>query len=150
MLKALRSLFKFCQGAAHVWDVHELGLARQERALQEKLDTCRHSHDNENQDREANLDIVMDRMRQDASEQALQNSLKKALDMLDQIKDGSVSPFLCSFTRRLLVHCTNFSSKIVCTAVYNFIKQCTKTSIWGWGLWVWTFGGIPMNALASN
>ena len=49
VLTELRALFKFCQGAAHVWDVHEIGLARQERNLQEKLDACRHSHDNENQ-----------------------------------------------------------------------------------------------------
>ena len=49
VLTALKSLFKFCQGAAHVWDVHELGLARQERALQEKLDGCRQQHDNTNQ-----------------------------------------------------------------------------------------------------
>ena len=49
MLLQLRSLFKYCQGAAHVWDVHELGLARTERALQEKLDECRRKHDNENQ-----------------------------------------------------------------------------------------------------
>ena len=93
MLNSLRSLFKFCQGAAHVWDVHELGLARQERALQEKLDSCRLLHDNENQDREANLDIVMDRMRQDATEEALQKSLKQALDMLANIKDGYALSF---------------------------------------------------------
>ena len=45
----IRSLFKFCQGAAHVWDCHELGLAKQERALQAKLDECRQQHDTENQ-----------------------------------------------------------------------------------------------------
>ena len=49
MLIEMRSLFKFCQGAAHIWDVHELGLAKQERALHEQLDECRHQHDNENQ-----------------------------------------------------------------------------------------------------
>ena len=40
------------------------------------------------QDAEANLDIVMDRMRQDASEAALKASLTKALNMLEGIKDG--------------------------------------------------------------
>ena len=45
----LKSLFKFAQGAAHVWDVHEIGLARQERALQEKLEQSRQVHDNQNQ-----------------------------------------------------------------------------------------------------
>ena len=49
MLVEMRALFKFCQGAAHIWDVHELGLAKQERALHEGLDECRHQHDNENQ-----------------------------------------------------------------------------------------------------
>lgn len=49
MLVQLKSLFKYCQGVAHIWDVHEIGLARQERALQDKLDACRHGHDNQNQ-----------------------------------------------------------------------------------------------------
>ena len=30
----IRSMFKFVQGAAHIWDTHEVGLAKQERALQ--------------------------------------------------------------------------------------------------------------------
>ncbi|XP_071097132.1 coiled-coil domain-containing protein 180-like [Haliotis cracherodii] len=81
-----KSLFKFTQGAAHVWDVHEIGLAKQERALQEKLEACRHQHDNHNQEREANLDIVMDRMRQDASEDSLRVSLAKSLEMLERIR----------------------------------------------------------------
>ena len=40
------------------------------------------------QEKEANLDIIMDRMRQDASEYHLKDSLKKALQMLDLIKAG--------------------------------------------------------------
>jgi hypothetical protein len=48
----LKSLFKYAQGSAHVWDVHEIGLARQERALQEKLENCRQHHDHQNQVRE--------------------------------------------------------------------------------------------------
>lgn len=32
----IKSLFKFVQGAAHLWDLHEIGLARQERNLQVK------------------------------------------------------------------------------------------------------------------
>ncbi|XP_077986671.1 coiled-coil domain-containing protein 180-like [Glandiceps talaboti] len=84
----LKSLFKFAQGAAHVWDVHEIGLAKQERELQEKLETCRHEHDSKNQDLEANLDIIMDRLRQESSEQSLKETLEKALNMLDKIKAG--------------------------------------------------------------
>lgn len=83
----MAALFKFSQGAAHVWDTHEIGLARQERALQEKLETARRAHDQANQEKEAHLDIVMDRMRQDASELALKDSLVKALTMLDKIRE---------------------------------------------------------------
>ena len=45
----MAALFKFSQGAAHVWDTHEIGLARRERALQEKLETARRAHDQTNQ-----------------------------------------------------------------------------------------------------
>ncbi|XP_061169622.1 coiled-coil domain-containing protein 180-like isoform X3 [Saccostrea echinata] len=84
----LKMLFKFAQGAAHVWDVHEIGLAKQERALQEKLEQCRQMHDNQNQEKEAHLDIIMDRMRQDATEKQLKDSLEKALSMLSRIKEA--------------------------------------------------------------
>ena len=56
----LKSLFKYAQGAAHVWDVHEIGLARQERALQEKLEQSRQQHDNQNQ---VNTNISMEKIR---------------------------------------------------------------------------------------
>lgn len=82
----IKSLFKFVQGAAHLWDLHEIGLARQERKLQEQLEKNRRDHDGANQVKEANLDIIMDKMRQDSSEQALTDSLEKALTALDEIK----------------------------------------------------------------
>lgn len=82
----IKSLFKFVQGAAHLWDLHEIGLARQERKLQEQLEKNRRDHDGFNQVKEANLDIIMDKMRQDSSELALTDSLQKALAALDEIK----------------------------------------------------------------
>lgn len=82
----IKSLFKFVQGAAHLWDLHEIGLARQERKLQEQLEKNRRDHDGANQVKEANLDIIMDKMRQDSSEQALTDSLQNALTALDEIK----------------------------------------------------------------
>ncbi len=42
------------------------------------------------QEKEANLDIVLDRMRQDYSEDTLQENLKMALEMLEKIKEGFV------------------------------------------------------------
>ena len=41
----MHSLFKFAQRVAHLSDVHEIGLAKQDRARQEKLEDCRHEHD---------------------------------------------------------------------------------------------------------
>ena len=40
----IKSLFKFVQGAAHLWDLHEIGLARQERKLQVQLLTTLFCH----------------------------------------------------------------------------------------------------------
>ena len=46
--KELEILFKYIQGAGHLWDEHELGLVKKEHALQEMLQDCRVDHDNEN------------------------------------------------------------------------------------------------------
>lgn len=61
------SLFQYGQGAAHIWDTHLVSLEEKERAFLEGLEKCRHRHDVENQNLEANLDVVLDRLRQSAS-----------------------------------------------------------------------------------
>ncbi|KAK2566086.1 Coiled-coil domain-containing protein 180 [Acropora cervicornis] len=53
----------------------------------EQLEKNRRDHDGTNQVKEANLDIIMDKLRQDSSEQALADSLKKALEALEEIKE---------------------------------------------------------------
>ncbi|KAK3730052.1 hypothetical protein QZH41_009552, partial [Actinostola sp. cb2023] len=53
---------------------------------QEVLEKNRQEHDGGNQIKEANLDIIMDKMRQDSSEQALRTSLGQALTLLNEIK----------------------------------------------------------------
>ncbi|XP_039268958.2 coiled-coil domain-containing protein 180-like isoform X2 [Styela clava] len=84
----LKRLFKFTQGAAHLWDVHEIGLAKQERKLQNDLDESRQKHDVDNQERESKLDVVMDRLRQESTEEALTSFLQKSLEMLEHIYSG--------------------------------------------------------------
>jgi hypothetical protein len=49
MDKDLSVLFKYLQGITHIWDMHEIGLVKKERALQELLQDCRKDHDHENQ-----------------------------------------------------------------------------------------------------
>ncbi|KAJ1134307.1 hypothetical protein NDU88_000759 [Pleurodeles waltl] len=44
-----KDLFKFTQGAAHLWDVLEISLSKQEKGLQRKLDDCQQHHARENQ-----------------------------------------------------------------------------------------------------
>lgn len=64
-----RSLYQYGQGAAHLWDTHAVTLEERERAFQEDLEKCRHQHDMENQNLEANLDVLLDRLRQSASKE---------------------------------------------------------------------------------
>ena len=47
--KEMTLLFKYLQGLSHIWDIHELGLVKKERALQELLQDCRKDHDSDNQ-----------------------------------------------------------------------------------------------------
>lgn len=82
----IRILFRYLQFAAQIWDAHEIGLAKEEREFQERLDQGRKEHDTQNQIKEAKFDIAMDRMRQEASEEGLEMSLKQCLEMLDEIK----------------------------------------------------------------
>ena len=64
-----QSLYQYSQGAAHLWDTHVVVLEGRERAFQEGLEKCRHQHDVENQNLEANLDVMLDRLRQSASQE---------------------------------------------------------------------------------
>ncbi|MBN3299810.1 CC180 protein, partial [Amia calva] len=159
-----KALFKFTQGAAHLWELHSARLQRQEQLLQYQLDEVRHAHDQDNQRRmplphsvtafsysyygyimliqlpifalrclsvsgfqkglrwlkvagfkrlmaaefykiynfigacfcvvsplqgkEASLDIIMDKLRQESTEEALKTALEKALNFLEEIKKG--------------------------------------------------------------
>ena len=65
----LQSLFQFAQGAAHLWDEHQLASTEQENGLKTELGKSRQAHDSNNQLLEAELDLIMDRMRQDKTEE---------------------------------------------------------------------------------
>ncbi|XP_063718344.1 coiled-coil domain-containing protein 180-like isoform X2 [Symsagittifera roscoffensis] len=84
----VKSLFKFSQGLAHVWDQHEAGLAQQERTMQTNLDANRIKNDQINQEREATLDMTIDKLRQETSEAGLKATLKQVMDILDRIRAG--------------------------------------------------------------
>ena len=56
-------------GAAQLWKDHSSTLVEVQRARGEALERLRTQHDTQNQNMEANLDIVLDRMRQGSTEE---------------------------------------------------------------------------------
>ena len=70
-----QSLYQYGQGAAHLWDTHLVTIEEMERAFQENLEDCRRQHDVENQNLEANLDVVLDRLRQGASQEVCRGAM---------------------------------------------------------------------------
>lgn len=82
------TIFKYLQGIAHAWDLHETGLAKKERSLQELLQDCRRDHDIDNQKKEEKLDAILDQMRESSNEKDLKRLLQYVLGQLDTIKEG--------------------------------------------------------------
>ncbi|XP_036454190.1 coiled-coil domain-containing protein 180 [Colossoma macropomum] len=86
-----KSLFKLMRGAAHLWEVHGAGLQIREQQLQDQLEEVRYYYDQENQKKEAQLDVLMDKLRQESTEEALKAALEKTLAFLEEVKDGHVT-----------------------------------------------------------
>ncbi|XP_051955131.1 coiled-coil domain-containing protein 180 [Xyrauchen texanus] len=83
-----KCLFKFLHGAAQVWEIHCAGLLNREQQLHHLLEAISEVHDQENQSKEAELDMMMDKLRQESSEEALKASLEKILTYLEEFKNG--------------------------------------------------------------
>ena len=58
------SLFQYAQGAAHLWNTHLTELEQTKQTHKDGMRSLRAQHDSENQMMEANLDLVLDRLRQ--------------------------------------------------------------------------------------
>ncbi|KAG5857237.1 hypothetical protein ANANG_G00017250 [Anguilla anguilla] len=86
-----KALFRFAQGSMHMWEVHIARLQRQEQKLQEQMEELAHTHELRNQTKEAELDMMLDRLRQESSENTLRISLDKALHLLEEIKNGYIT-----------------------------------------------------------
>jgi len=52
------------------------------------LEEAREGHDTENQEREMKLDVTLDRLRQESTEEALNVHLEQCMVMLEKIKEG--------------------------------------------------------------
>ncbi|XP_056394837.1 coiled-coil domain-containing protein 180 [Hyla sarda] len=84
----INTLFKFAKKSVHLWDVLQIRLSRQEETLQKNLDDCRQQHNSENQVKEADLDIILDTLRQESTVEQLRVFMGKAQAALLDIKSG--------------------------------------------------------------
>ena len=64
-----QSVLQYGMGAAQLWKDHSSALVEIKRLRVEALERLRAEHDGQNQNLEANLDILLDRMRQAANEE---------------------------------------------------------------------------------
>ncbi|XP_051893426.1 coiled-coil domain-containing protein 180 [Pristis pectinata] len=83
-----KELFNTLKKAALLWEEHEMNLTKLEDQLKEQLDDCRKKHDKANQAREANLDLLIDQLRQCNTQLELKADHKKAICLLNGIKKG--------------------------------------------------------------
>ncbi|KAF4074532.1 hypothetical protein AMELA_G00240320 [Ameiurus melas] len=86
-----KSLFEFVRGAANVWEMHSAGLQRKEQQLRNYLEEVRKNCEEKNQKKEARLDVMMDKLRQESTEEALKAALEQILKFLEEIKEGYVN-----------------------------------------------------------
>ncbi|XP_060738579.1 coiled-coil domain-containing protein 180-like [Tachysurus vachellii] len=81
-------LFEFVHGAANVWEVHSAHLQGVEQQLQDSLKEVSKNFEEKNQKKEAQLDVMMDKLRQESTEKALKTRMEQILHLLEEIKEG--------------------------------------------------------------
>ncbi|XP_054853763.1 coiled-coil domain-containing protein 180 [Eublepharis macularius] len=83
-----RHLYQYFQDALVLWDVHQRNLTQEENDLHSKLNDLRNKHENMNKLREVNLDISIDKLRTQSSDEKLKAQLEKVYAVLDFIRAG--------------------------------------------------------------
>jgi hypothetical protein len=83
-----QSVLQYGMGVGQLWRDHSSALAEVRRSREEALERLRVEHDIRNQNVEANLDMVLDHMRQAPNEQVLDKCLEEANALLDVISGG--------------------------------------------------------------
>ncbi|XP_037653212.1 coiled-coil domain-containing protein 180 isoform X3 [Choloepus didactylus] len=79
-------LFGYFQEAVQLWEAHQSVLSVQELELEKRMEQQRQKHSLENQVQEANLDMLLDQLRQQSHEETLKVHLGKAKDFLKGMK----------------------------------------------------------------
>jgi hypothetical protein len=83
-----QSVLQYGIGASQLWKHHSSALVEVKRSRGEAMERLRTEHDTKNQNREANLDLVLDHMRQAPNEEMLDQCLEEATSQLKTIAEG--------------------------------------------------------------
>ncbi|XP_061460267.1 coiled-coil domain-containing protein 180 [Rhineura floridana] len=83
-----RNLYQYFQDALVVLDTHHQNLSQQENELHNKMNDCRNKHENLNKLREVHLDMSVDKLRTQSSDEKLKSQLEKVYAALDSIRVG--------------------------------------------------------------
>ncbi|XP_063043494.1 coiled-coil domain-containing protein 180 isoform X2 [Engraulis encrasicolus] len=81
-------LFKFLQSADHLWEMHTSDLQLREQQLQAQLEELQHVHKQEQAKKGSLLEIMLDKLRQENSEEALKSTLDKIKGFLEELNGG--------------------------------------------------------------
>ncbi|XP_056448075.1 coiled-coil domain-containing protein 180 [Gadus chalcogrammus] len=84
-----RTVWNVLRGAALLWETHSRAMENREQQLEEQLRLLRCEQEEEIKRKEAHLDVLLDRLRQDSPEEALKKSLDVALAYLDEMPNSS-------------------------------------------------------------
>ncbi|XP_037536764.1 coiled-coil domain-containing protein 180 [Nematolebias whitei] len=83
-----RYVFDVMRAAALLWETHRCRLKRREEELQQHLNDIRQSQQQRIQKRTARVDVLLGRLRQESSKDALNMSLEKTVQSLEDIEDS--------------------------------------------------------------
>jgi len=85
---SLHSLFQFVQSIAHLWDIHEINMARKDREIEVSMEQSRAVFDKQNEEKESSLDVLVDRLRQENTPENLKNCQDLCFHLLSEIKSS--------------------------------------------------------------
>ncbi|XP_078141532.1 coiled-coil domain-containing protein 180 [Centroberyx gerrardi] len=113
-----RCVFVLLRGAALLWETHSRNIETREEELQRQLDDLRRSQEQEIQKKKVRLDVLLDGLRQQSSEETLQSGLQEAsrclLELTQRLRSCSVEQWqlLERLPALLLEELSSYSSEL--------------------------------------
>ncbi|KAI5088230.1 coiled-coil domain-containing protein 180 isoform X1 [Silurus meridionalis] len=115
-----QSLLTFVLGTTNVWETHTAGLQRIEQQLQDNLEEVSKNYEEENQKKESQLDVMMDKLRQESTEESLKASLEQIVNFLDVIKKGYID-----FYKEGIITVERYPVMVL-KEIHNYSKEVSK------------------------